>query len=249
MIVKYNLSDTSFVLIIKIDSIERLENLISVVNFLYDNFITNIIVVEVNRYVNNIIKQLVGKKVKYYYIHDDNLILYRTKHINSIIEKVKTVYLSIWDVDVISFKEAIIECLYYLRNGLADVAYPYNGKCYETSFIFRELYFSKFEFNILSANIDKMNLLYNQELFGGAFFISKDYYISSGGENENHYGWGNEDYDRYYRYKLLKYRIHRSKFPLFHLTHPRTINSTFVSNYFRKKSINEINKLKDKIEK
>ena len=50
-----------------------------------------------------------------------------------------------------------------------------------------------------------------------------------GGENENYYGWGDDDYDRYIRFMNNGYAIYRSKNVLFHLTHPRSYNSNYNS--------------------
>ena len=54
------------------------------------------------------------------------------------------------------------------------------------------------------------------------------------------YGWGNEDYDRYNRFKNLGYNIYRVDTPLFHLCHPRKENSSFRSKIFHQISSNEL---------
>ena len=48
-------------------------------------------------------------------------------------------------------------------------------------------------------------------------------------ENEKYYGWGSEDSDRHERWKIFGYNIYRSSGCLFHLTHPRGINSKIRS--------------------
>ena len=52
-------------------------------------------------------------------------------------------------------------------------------------------------------------------------------YVDAGLENENFYGWGLEDGERYYRWLNLGYKVKRIPGPLFHLSHGRGINSTF----------------------
>jgi hypothetical protein len=42
-------------------------------------------------------------------------------------------------------------------------------------------------------------------------------------DNEDFYGWGNEDYKRQYRFDALGYRTYRSMSPIYHLSHPRDI--------------------------
>jgi hypothetical protein len=48
-------------------------------------------------------------------------------------------------------------------------------------------------------------------------------------DNENFYGWGNEDYERQYRFNVMEYTTYRSKGPIYHLSHPRDINGMFRS--------------------
>ena len=64
---------------------------------------------------------------------------------------------------------------------------------------------------------------------GGAFLANRNSYIVSGMENENFYGWGPEDFERYSRWKNLGYKISRVKGNLYHLTHSRGTNSTYRS--------------------
>jgi hypothetical protein len=64
---------------------------------------------------------------------------------------------------------------------------------------------------------------------GGAMFVNRASYIKAGMENEKFYGWGSEDFERYYRWQTLGLKIHRGKGPLFHLTHSRGGNSDYRS--------------------
>ena len=74
-------------------------------------------------------------------------------------------------------------------------------------------------------HIKFMNLLYTDDAVGGAFIINTKNYKYIGGENEDFYGWGIEDGERYMNWLNNGYRIFRAKGPLFHLSHPRGINS------------------------
>lgn len=64
---------------------------------------------------------------------------------------------------------------------------------------------------------------------GGAFLVNRDEYLKAGGENENFYGWGPEDYERFYRMEILNKEIVRIEGPLYHLFHTRGINSTYAN--------------------
>lgn len=82
-------------------------------------------------------------------------------------------------------------------------------------------------------------------MVGGAVFADRVKYINAGMENEKHYGWGNEDYDRFYRFVGLNYKIQRVNVPLFHLCHPRGINSQYRSKMFEQISTDEKNKIEN----
>lgn len=77
------------------------------------------------------------------------------------------------------------------------------------------------------CNTSKMEYLYTPPVVGGGVFLNREKFINAGLENEKHYGWGNDDWDRYYRFLQYDYRIFHMSNVLFHLAHPRTNNSKF----------------------
>ena len=72
-----------------------------------------------------------------------------------------------------------------------------------------------------------MQTMYGPKSVGGAFMANRMKYIEAGMENENYYGWGLEDHERYQRWKKLEYRTHKVDGPLFHLSHGRGTNSRY----------------------
>ena len=74
---------------------------------------------------------------------------------------------------------------------------------------------------------------------GGAFFVNKECYQDIGGENEHFIGWGPEDIERVKRCEILGYPVFRTKGPLFHLYHPRNINSYYGSDELELKNRQE----------
>lgn len=226
---KTDLTDVTFLILVRLDSIERLENILCVVERLTYYFKTNILVREADGYNNGIIESLLSRQVQYEFIEDKDPVLYKTRHINQMAVSVSTPYLAIWDADIIPDKNAIIKCMEQLRNKEADVAYPYNGICYDIPKSLKSLYFKKRDIRFLFRHINKMERLYSHALVGGAVIVNKEKYIEAGMENEKHYGWGNDDFDRYYRFVGLGQKIYRINIPLFHLSHSRGDNSKFRS--------------------
>jgi len=240
---KIQLNDVTFLFLIKLDSIQRLENTLNITEQLLYNFNTHILIMEINDHSTDILFKLVKRKksVKYFFGLDKDIVFHKTWHLNKIINEIKTPFLAIWDVDIAVDKIAICKAMEALRRGY-DIAYPYNGICYDVPPIIRNLYFEKKNISFLHRHKNKMEYLYPYILVGGAVIVNKEKYIYSGKENEEHYGWGNDDFDRYYRFVKLGFKIYREDTPLFHLSHPRFENSTYRSFYHINKTNFELYK-------
>ncbi|MDR2586229.1 MAG: hypothetical protein LBC84_08455 [Prevotellaceae bacterium] len=236
---KTDLKDVTILILLRLDSIQRLENVVAVTDSLCTYFDTHINLVEASSFNSGMVKRLINKKINYQFIEDKDPILYKTRHFNSMMQDVTTPYIAIWDADVVVDQKAVFESITMLRNHTADVAYPYNGKCYNTSEILRTLFLKRKNIRTLYRHTDKMDLFHNRLLNGGAVFADREKYISAGMENEKHYGWGDDDFDRFYRFERLGFSIHRVDTCLFHLSHPRAQNSSFSSSIQKKTSSNE----------
>jgi predicted glycosyltransferase involved in capsule biosynthesis len=199
-----------------------------------------VIVLEIADRCSGILKSLLPKRVSYIFAEDKDNVLYRTKHLNEIIPAIKTPIIALWDADIVVDKKAIIEAIGKVRTKDADVAYPYNGICLNIPEIIRSYYLRTKDVRILYRNKNKLATLYDHPLVGGGVVINREKYIQAGMENEAHYGWGNDDFDRYHRFRGLNYTIHRVNTPLFHLYHPRGDNSKFRSDIFKQLSGNEL---------
>ena len=222
---KYDLNDVTFLLLVRLDSIERLENILAATQFLTKNFKTNIQVLECTYRDNGILKKLINRSVNYSFFEDHDPILFRTHYLNQMIRRVTTHFVSIWDADVISTKQQVIQAVEYLRNDEADFVYPYVDKLLDISEVIKNKYLKKRNLNILLKNEKWMREMYPPHPVGGAFFCNLKSYMDSGLENETFYGWGLEDAERHNRWHKLGYRIKRIEGSLYHLSHPRGINS------------------------
>ncbi len=225
---KINLKDVTFLLLIRLDSIPRLENILSVTQFIYRYFDTTIQIMESDRENNKILKRLISKKIDYLFYKDYDTVLYRTKQLNYMLRTVVTPFVAIWDVDVIASPLQIERAVMALRNNECDFIYPYQKLLLDTTPILREIFVKKLDINIFERNRTKMNNMYGPDPVGGAFFCNMESYKKSGFENEEFYGWGLEDGERYTRWKRLGFKIKRIQGPLYHLSHPRGLNSTDV---------------------
>lgn len=222
-----DLSDLTILMTVQVDSVERLENLLATSQFLVDHLQTNVWVEEYAPYCNGLVESLLDKNIRYTFIADDDPIFYRTKYLNRLSRTVKTNYISVWDADVLFPIKQIIQAYELLRNGKADFVYPYNRQFLDTSPILRKLFLQGMKVEILEQAASKMKPMYLPSPIGGAFLARHRCYLNAGLENENFYGWGMEDNERYYRWKDCGYQVEFIPGPLFHLTHGRGINSRF----------------------
>ncbi|MDR8393836.1 galactosyltransferase-related protein [Aliifodinibius sp. S!AR15-10] len=237
---KTNLQDVTFLIPVRIESMDRLENVLMVTEYLDANFDTNIHLLEADSCDNSILKAVVPDSVTVTFVEDHDPIFHRTKYINELVRKSSTPYLAIWDTDVIAPPGQVVKSVQQLRKEEADFVYPYTDNFFDTSKIVRELFLNTRDMNVLLENTGKMEKLYLPKPVGGAFLVNKKSYIESGIENEHFYGWGREDGERLNRWKILGYEHNRISGPLFHLTHDRGINSKFHTDGQIKIKHNEV---------
>lgn len=98
---KIDLKDVTFIIPVRIDTIERLENSLLVTNYLLEHFTTSIYVVEAAERNNLILKQSLHSEIQYFFIEDHVEIFHRTKFINFLARKVSTTFTAVWDSDVL----------------------------------------------------------------------------------------------------------------------------------------------------
>jgi len=226
---KTDLEDLTFLIPLKVDSVVRIENLLAVIRYLQRYFRTHTAVLEVGGYDNGLLRKLLNREVKYTFIEDKDPVFHRTKYRNMMAKAVKTPFLAVWDVDVLVDKSQIIDAITKLRQGEADMVYPFDGRCYDTSEIIRALYMKKPQIKTLHQNRKRMNLFYGKILRGGAFLANTEQYRLSGMENENFYGWGEEDFERYHRWINMLFKVYNIPGCMYHFTHPRDLNGWFNS--------------------
>lgn len=138
---RIDLTDTTFIIPVRIDSMIRLENLLMSVDSIVRYFRTRILILEASSYQNEIIPSLIkDDTVKYTFLVDKDPVFYKTKYLNILAKQVDTPLVCIWDADVILDHLQILDAVKQLRTRTSDVAYPYDGNFLDTSDILREHY-------------------------------------------------------------------------------------------------------------
>lgn len=230
----------TIVIPVRIDCDERKENLDTVIHSLLKTTNAYIIILEADvkrEYFNKQIETT--SRVEYHFVEDFNPIFHRTLYLNKLMAMAKTGIVGIWDTDVLISSNQILECVREIQSGVT-LCYPYDGR-----FIFLDPTASKnAKADVFSFLNDKSNenlsSIMGRPLVGGAFIVNKMRYLKAGGENENFYGWGPEDAERFKRVEILEEPISRVKGALFHLHHPRFQNSMPDSSIREKENIREL---------
>ena len=101
--------DISFLIIVRLDSIERIENTLIVTEFLNSNFQAPIFVLECAPFNNGLLEKLLAKNIQYTFLEDYDPILFRTRFLNKMTQSVETPYVAVWDTDIIVPVEQIIK--------------------------------------------------------------------------------------------------------------------------------------------
>ncbi|ALO48924.1 galactosyltransferase-related protein [Hoylesella enoeca] len=231
-------SEFTIVIPVRIDCKERKENLDAVLFSLLNTTNAFIILLEADT-EQHYHREEKSDRLEQIFVQDDNPIFHRTHYLNRLLNLSKTNIVGIWDTDVILPTTQIKKAVIAIKNGIT-LCYPYNGQCL---FLNPEQSDSAKK-NIVSfldnKDFDKMDIFsMGRPSVGGAFVINKERYLKVGGENENLYGWGPEDAERLKRMEILEEPTQRIKGPLFHLYHPRGINSTIGYDERSKRNVQE----------
>lgn len=215
---KIDLTDVTFLIPVRIDSPERLENLKLTVQFLNSYLDTSVLALEAD------LKEQVQipEGVRKWFVKDHDPVFHRTRYLNQMTRQVTSPYLAIWDADVIGIPSQLEAAVNLLREGKADMVFPYEKYFYAVPKLFKELYVNNnYRLDILEKGKEYMGYMPGDWPVGGAFLVNRQAYMEAGMENEHFYGWGPEDAERVVRWDTLGYRIKRVDGPLFHLPHPR----------------------------
>jgi len=230
---KIDLSKATFIIPIRIESADRMRNVITNLIFLLENFNTSIIIKEVD--IESIFNSSILPQLQEYFDDLSNLIhvfeksedpvFYRMKILNEMIALTDTDIIINSDCDVLLPVESYINAYELILSKNADVVYPYgNGNYQKQVFVDDELV-SEFLSNDCDFNIlEKKSKVWTSD-FGWIQFFNRRVYVEGGMENENFKGSSPEDKERFFRFTTLGYNVVRLDKFIYHLEHSRGRNS------------------------
>ena len=263
---RFDLTKTTFIIPLRIETADRMRNIITILIYLTRNFDTKIIVKEVDessvyeREVLPVLKQALEPEwlecIHHIFEKSEEFTFHRTKILNDMLWMVDTPVVVNYDSDILLPLESYINATNMIAKGWVHpdvengkpvkVVYPYGCGNYQfqchvgdnevTNFIN-----SGFNFEYFNGHMRQWDAKY-----GFCQFFDTEEYKKLGGENENFVAYGYEDDERYFRFNLLS-SVARIDEYVYHLEHGRTKNSWFNNPYCEdNKKLWEILKVKGK---
>ena len=233
-----NLNNTTFIIPVRIESSDRVRNVITVLCFLLETFNTKVIIKEVDskpvfsEYVLPQVKEYLGEKIKnltHIFEYSDDSVFYRMEILNEMISLCTTDIVVNYDCDVLLKPETYIESCRMIAEDNYDVVYPYGFGSWQRQIFADDKLVSEFISNDCDFSILEKKCMENLSRYGHVQFFKKLSYIDGGMENENFKGSSPEDIERYHRFTTLGYNVGRLDHWIYHLEHSRGINSWPVS--------------------
>jgi hypothetical protein len=230
---KIDLTRATFIIPIRIESQDRMRNVITILCFLLENFNTKIIVKEVDK--TSIFEESVLPRLEDFFEDLSNLthifeksedpVFYRMHILNEMLSQPKTDIVINYDCDVLLPIDSYVNAYQSIINGESDVVYPFgSGNCQKQIFaddeLVSEFLSNDFDFSIL----EKKSNIWTSD-FGWVQFFNRQVYIDGGMENENFRGSSPEDKERFFRFTTLGYNVNRIDSYIYHLEHSRGQNS------------------------
>jgi len=174
-----------------------------------------------------------NSRIQYFFEEDQRQIFQHTRCMNLIYTKVETKMIAGWDVDALVPPEQIVETVDQVRSRKAIMGIAYDGRMYKTNSELAHIYRETQNLDILKKKEKELRPIYGDLSTGGAFIVDTEKYLQAGGENEYFLGWGPEDFERVKRMEILfSQPIYHAKGGLFHLWHPRGINSWYADKQY-----------------
>ena len=249
-----DLKNCTFIIPIRIESEDRMRNVVTVLAYLLKNFDTKVIVKEVDVesvYEDQVLPQIedfLGDNINnltHVFEKSDDPVFYRMKILNEMIDMADTMVIANYDCDVLFKKETYVESVEMIMDGF-DLVYPYGFGNYQKQVFIdddgvSEFINEDFDFEVL----DKKSRMYDAQ-YGHVQFVNRKSYILAGMENENFRGSSPEDKERFYRFDKMGYSVGRIDDIVYHLEHSRGANSwpnSVQGNPYMKQNFDEWEKI------
>lgn len=230
--------DLTFLIPIRIETEDRLRNVISSVSYLLRNIPAKVIVKEVSnhptfrfRALPEIRKYANTDNLTFLFEENNDPFFCKSKVLNDLLVESDTKVVANYDADCILPISSYHQAYSAINDDQVDVVYPYGCGVYQWRAEYNPEVYEEFVQSLDTSVLDKKKVLYNSTI-GWVQFVNRQKYIQSYMMNENFISWGCEDSEFYYRMSFLENRIARIDNYVYHLEHSRTFNSWFSNPNF-----------------
>ena len=234
------MKDLTFLLPCRIESEDRLRNVITSTTYLLKNFPeAKVILKEVDershfkfRALPVIKKYVQVENLTHIFEESDEKFFHKTKILNDLLVASDTEIVYNHDVDVVLPVSSYESAYNAIKENQLDVVYPFGCGVYQWAVNYSESSFNQF----LDSNFD-FNVLKNSKFrvassIGWGQMIKRQTEIDVGFWNENFISWGAEDCEFYFRLNSLGHRVGRVYNDIYHFEHGRTFNSHYHNPKF-----------------
>jgi len=234
-----DLTNATFIMPLRIESQDRLRNIILSLSYLLNNFKTNVIIQEVDseskfqKHAAPELEKLVDDLSSITLIYEENgdPTFHRTRILNDMLMESTTDVVVNYDTDVIFPVSSYISAYKMVLEDGYDLVYPYGQGTYQRKVTVDQNLINKFvseKFSEKTFESNPSNEVSTSD-YGWAQFFNRQSYINGGMENENFVSYGYEDNERPVRFEKLGYKVGRVDGLIYHMEHARTMNSWFTN--------------------
>jgi len=232
----------SFLMPCRIESPDRLRNVISSVGYLAKNFPDcKIIIQEVDKqsvFREKVIPHLTNLFGKYpenivhRFEESKEAFFHKTRILNDLLLAADTDVVFNYDVDVVYPISSYTTAYSMITEGGYDAVYTFGCGIYQWAVQYNEVVFHNFLKSGFDTSVLDSNSRLSPSVMGWGQMIKRQVQIDAGLWNENFISWGAEDCEFHYRIPALGYNVGRINDFVYHLDHSRTFNSHYNNPKF-----------------
>ena len=236
------IENTTFIVPLRIESTDRLRNVIVSTCYLLDNTDAQVIIKEVDTAstfaVSALpqIRECVGARaenLKHVFEESKDEVFHRTRILNDMTMMADTPVVVNYDCDILLPLTSYEESEKLIMDGTYDVVYPYGDGNWQYQVFADDDLVSRFINEEYKLSVLREKSKVYDAKYGFCQFFNRQKYIEGGLENEHFIAYGYEDNERWYRFNTMGYHVGRLDAHVYHLEHARTANSWFTNPYIQ----------------
>ena len=235
------MNDVTYIMPTRIESNDRLRNIITSVTYLLKNIPgAKVLVKEVDN--QSVFSEHALPEIQKY-VSTDNLrhifeqntedVFHKTRYLNDLIIESDTEIVVSHDVDAIYPVSSHSIAYDLIKNDQCDVVYPYGCGVWQYQVLNYENIFDQFLGNDFHMDVIMPHCRTEASTIGWTQFYNRKKVIEGFMWNEAFLSWGAEDCEFYFRFNALGYRVGRVDAPIWHFEHGRTHNSGWNNPKFK----------------